>query len=162
MKKIVFIFILILTVSVSFSAIIAMTADGKKVILYENFTWQWYNGPSPTPTPTPSPELTYNIVGTWDFNVQNFFTEEFSGYIYHDKNGDLMINWKGASGLVDEKVKITVTAKNEFQFETKTFHYNDVIFHGVLKSDNDIDGVTMVQGTFSEQGKFSAKKKSDN
>ncbi len=162
MKKIIFVLVLILTVSISFSAIIAMTADGKKVILYENFTWQWYNGPTPTPTPTPSTELTYNIVGTWNFKIQNFFTEDFSGYIYHDKNGDLMINWKGANGLVDEKVKITVTAKNEFQFETKTFHYDDVIFHGVLKSDNEIDGVTMVQGTFSEQGKFSAKKSSEN
>jgi len=133
MKKFLFIITVLLFVTISFPAIIAMTGDGKKVILYENFTWQWYSGPTPAPTPTPSPELTYNIVGTWDFNIQNFFTEEFSGYIYHDKNGNLMINWKGATGLVDEKVQITVTAKNEFQFETKTFHYDDVIFHGVLK-----------------------------
>jgi hypothetical protein len=161
MKKFLFIITVLLFVTISFSAIIAMTGDGKKVILYENFTWQWYSGPTPAPTPTPSPELTYNIVGTWNFNIQNFFTEEFSGYIYHDKNGNLMINWKGANGLVDEKVQITITAKNEFQFETKTFHYDDVIFHGVLKSDTEIDGVTMIQGTFSGQGKFSAKKTSN-
>jgi hypothetical protein len=155
MKKRIIFLVLVVMASVIFSAIMATTDDGRRVVLNNNGTWEWLN--QPQPGPLPQPQLMYDIAGSWTISFTiGIFDESFDMDI-HLENGSYVVLWHGT--FSDEKYPITVLNEREIKFQGKSFHNGVISFDATLKDSNNMQGVAYSSGTFAKTGSFKASRK---
>ncbi|HOO31755.1 MAG TPA: hypothetical protein PK466_00700 [Thermotogota bacterium] len=152
--KITMFLILTFMVISTFSAMIATTDDGRKVVLNSNGTWEWVNNPSPV---TPSVQLAYDITGSWKISwTVGIFDEEVDAEIYL-QDGNYVMIWHGT--FSDDKNPITIIDQKEIKFQGKSFHNGTLTFDASLKDANNMSGMASSSGTFAKTGSFTAKRK---
>jgi len=147
--------VLVVFSAVVFSAIMATTDDGRRVVLNNNGTWEWLN--QPQPIPSPQPQLMYDITGSWSISFTiGIFDESFDLDI-HLENGSYVVLWHGT--FSDEKYPITVLNEREIKFQGKSFHNGVISFDATIKDSNTMQGVASSSGTFAKSGSFKARRK---
>jgi len=156
MKKTKFIILLVLLLSAGmiFSAMIATTDDGRKVVLNSNGTWEWLNQPGPSPQPF---HPSYDITGSWKISwTVGIFDEEVEADIYL-KDGNYVMIWHGT--FSDDTNPITVISQQEIKFQGKSFHNGLLTFDAQIKNANSMSGMASSSGTFATTGSFTATRK---
>ncbi|HPF17325.1 MAG TPA: hypothetical protein P5107_00545 [Thermotogota bacterium] len=155
MKKTVMLMALLVTATVIFSAIMATTDDGRRVVLNSNGTWEWLN--QPQPGPIPPTQLLYDITGSWSISFTvGIFDESYPVEIFLE-NGSYVLLWHGT--FSDEKYPITIVNNREIKFQGKSFHNGIVSFDAVISDANSMQGVASSSGTFAKTGSFKAVRK---
>jgi len=155
MKKKLMLMALLMTATFIFSAIMATTDDGRRVVLNSNGTWEWLN--QPQPGPIPPTQLQYDITGSWaiSFTV-GIFDESYNAEIFLE-NGSYVLLWHGT--FSDEKYPITVVNNREIKFQGKSFHNGIISFDATIRDLNNMQGVASSSGTFAKTGTFKAIRK---
>jgi len=155
MKRRILVLMLMVMALVIFSATMATTDDGKRVVLNNNGTWEWLN--QPQPSPSPQTQLLYDITGSWKISFTiGIFDENFDMDISLE-NGSYIVIWHGT--FSDEKYPITVLNEREIKFQGKSFHNGVISFDATIKDSNNMQGIASSSGTFAKSGSFKAVRK---
>ncbi|HPE69411.1 MAG TPA: hypothetical protein PLF96_08855 [Thermotogota bacterium] len=150
-RKIVLLFVFALICTLSFSALMATTDDGRRVVLNSNGTWDWVN-PGPGPTPTPSS----GINGKWQFSwTLGIFSENFKADLYLNGN-TLQVIWHGT--FKDETFSGSMTGNNQYQFTGRSFYSGLVTIKATLQSDGTLYGTVTSQDKPNTTATFKATK----
>jgi hypothetical protein len=153
-RKIVILLIFVFSFYTAFSAMMATTDDGRKVVLNSNGTWEWLNQPGPSPQPI---QPAYDITGSWKVSwTVGIFDEEVDAEIYLE-DGNYVMVWHGT--FSDDKNPITLISKKEIKFQGKSFHNGLLTFDASIKDANNMSGMASSSGTFAKTGSFKAVRK---
>ncbi|HNW47449.1 MAG TPA: hypothetical protein PLN20_03935 [Thermotogota bacterium] len=150
MRKILFILLTVFSVTTLVCGpMIATTDDGRKVILYENRTWDWAQSGSPS--------LRYNLTGQWDFSwTLGIFDETMSAQITHGQTS-ITLTWKDTFGTTN--VTGRIVSSNELTFNGKSFYNGEITFKATVIDNNTLKGTVSSGGAFPKTGNFTAKKR---
>jgi len=150
MKNILFALLTVLFVTTLVCGpMIATTDDGRKVVLYENRTWDWAQSGGDS--------LRFNLTGQWEFSWKlGNFDEKMSASITHG-NTSITITWKDNFGTTN--VIGRIISGNELTFTGKSFYNGEVTFNAVVIDNNTLQGTLQSGGAFPKTGNFTAKRR---